>query len=66
MNVVFTLAQLILMRETLLSHPSPCSLFRSLPPLDSQLIIPLSVHLVRQFPADLYDKMVAHPMGGLK
>jgi len=66
MNVVFTLAQLILMRDTLLTHSSPCSLFRSLPPLDSQLIISLSVHLVRQFPPDLYDKMVAHPMGGLK
>jgi len=63
MNVVFTLAQLLLMRETLLAHRSPCSLFRSLPPLDSQLIISLSVQLVRQFPPDLYDKFVAHPMG---
>jgi len=62
MNVVFTLAQLILMRETLLSHPRPCTLFRALPPLDSTLIIPLSVQLVRQFPPDLYDKFVAHPM----
>jgi len=63
MNVVFTLAQLVLMRDTLLSHPSPCSLFRSLPPLDSQLIISLSVQLVRQFPPELYDKLVAHPLG---
>jgi len=66
MNVVFTLAQLILMRDMLLTHPRPCTLFRCLPPLDSHLIIPLSVQLVRQFPSDLYDKMVAHPMGGLK
>jgi cell cycle arrest protein BUB2 len=63
MNVVLTLSQLVLMRDTLLAHPSPCSLFRSLPPLDSQLIISLSVQLVRQFPPDLYDKLVAHPMG---
>jgi cell cycle arrest protein BUB2 len=63
MNIVLTLAQLVLMRDTLLAHSSPCSLFRSLPPLDSQLIISLSVQLVRQFPPDLYDKIVAHPMG---
>jgi len=62
MNVVFTLAQLVLMRDTLLSHPSPCSLFRSLPNLDAQQIISLSLHLVCQLPADLYDKLVAHPI----
>lgn len=34
MNVICTVAQLVLMRDTLLAHPSPCSLFRSLPDLE--------------------------------
>jgi len=61
MNVVCTVAQLVLMREKFMSHSSPCSLFRSLPPLDAQMVLSLSITIVRQLPSELYDLFVAHP-----
>ncbi|EFA83505.1 RabGAP/TBC domain-containing protein [Heterostelium album PN500] len=65
LNVICTIAQLLLMRDTLLAHPSPCSLFRSLPELDSETIINLSIHIVRQLPDDLYDLLVDHPIADI-
>jgi cell cycle arrest protein BUB2 len=62
MNIICTVAQLVLMRETLLAHPSPSSQLRSLPPLHAQTIISLAVQLVRQLPSDLYDMLAQHPM----
>lgn len=61
MNIVCTVAQLVLMRETLLAHPSPSSQLRNLPPLHAQSIITLAVQLVRQLPSDLYDMLALHP-----
>jgi len=60
MNVVCTVAQLILMRNILLKHPSPCSLLRVLPQLDAAAIISISVRLVQQLPAPLYEMLVQH------
>jgi len=61
MNIVCTVAQLVLMRDTLLAHPSPSSQLRSLPPLHAQSIITFAVQLVRQLPSDLYDMLTQHP-----
>eukprot|EP01111_Echinosteliopsis_oligospora_P013858 TRINITY_DN5083_c0_g1_i2.p1 TRINITY_DN5083_c0_g1~~TRINITY_DN5083_c0_g1_i2.p1 ORF type:complete len:328 (-),score=60.55 TRINITY_DN5083_c0_g1_i2:132-1115(-) len=61
LNVVSTVAQLVLMRDTLLNHTSPCSVLRSLPPLQAQHIITLTVQLVNQLPGDLYNMLAAHP-----
>jgi len=61
MNIVCTAAQLVLMRDTLLAHPSPCSQLRSLPELHAESIITLAVQLVRQLPNDLYDLLAQHP-----
>eukprot|EP01132_Coremiostelium_polycephalum_P002374 gene2374-2936_t len=62
LNVICTVSQIVLMRDTLLSHPSPCSLFRSLPDIDAETILNLSIHIVRQLPQDLYDLLVDHPV----
>jgi len=61
MNIVCTVAQLVLKREMLLAHPSPCAQLRSLAPLHAQSIITLAVQLVRQLPSDLYDMLAQHP-----
>jgi len=60
MNVICTVAQLILMRDILLRHPSPCSLLRVLPQLDAAAIISISVRLVQQLPTPLYEVLVQH------
>eukprot|EP01133_Synstelium_polycarpum_P000440 gene440-525_t len=65
LNVICTISHLLLMRDTLLAHPSPCSRFRTLPDLDSEKIINLSIHIVRQLPDRLYDALVVHPYSEL-
>lgn len=36
-------------------------ILRTFPPLDAQAVIGMTVRLVRQIPADLYDELVKHP-----
>ncbi|EGG24216.1 RabGAP/TBC domain-containing protein [Cavenderia fasciculata] len=62
LNVISTISRLLLMRDTLLAHPSPCSLFRSLPDLDAETIINLSLSIIRQLPDELYELLVDHPV----
>ncbi|KAF2069572.1 hypothetical protein CYY_009113 [Polysphondylium violaceum] len=62
LNVICTISQLLLMRDTLLAHPSPCSLFRSFPELDAPTILNLSIHIIRQLPDDIYEMLVNHPV----
>jgi cell cycle arrest protein BUB2 len=61
MNIVCTVAQLVLMRDVLLSSHAPCAKLRTLPSLHAQSIITLAVQLVRQLPNDLYDMLALHP-----
>ncbi|EAL72986.1 RabGAP/TBC domain-containing protein [Dictyostelium discoideum AX4] len=62
LNVICTISQILLMRDVLLVHQSPCLLFRSFPELDAPTIINLSIHIIRQLPDDIYDLLVDHPM----
>ncbi|EGC30690.1 RabGAP/TBC domain-containing protein [Dictyostelium purpureum] len=62
LNVICTISQILLMRDVLLVHESPCSLFRSFPELDASTILNLSIHIIRQLPDDIYDLLVDHPM----
>lgn len=61
MNIICSVAQLVLMRTTLLAHRSPSSQLRTLPPIHAQSIISMAVQLVRQLPNDLYDMLTQHP-----
>lgn len=61
MNVVCTVAQLVLMRDELLAHSSPGSLLRNLPPIHAESIITMAIQLVRQLPAKIYDLLTVHP-----
>jgi len=60
MNVVCTAAQLILMRDNLLAHSSPCLLLRVLPNLDAEALISLAVTLAKALPPLLYELLVQH------
>jgi len=60
MNVVCTAARLLLMRDTLLSHASPCSLLRTLPKIHAESIISLAVTLSKSLPQYLYELLIQH------
>ncbi|TIC12782.1 TBC-domain-containing protein [Wallemia mellicola] len=53
MNVLCVIAQVLLMRDDLLSSSSPMKLLRMFPPLDAQPIISIAVTLVRDIPEDV-------------
>ena len=61
LNVVSVAAQIVLIRDELLAKEKPNELLRTLPSLDSNLIISVAVHLVRQLPDTLYQQLVTHP-----
>jgi len=66
LNVVCAVAQIVCIREELLVAEKPNKLLRTLPPLDSNLIISVAVQLVRQLPEDLYQQLVVHPVQSKK
>lgn len=61
LNILCVIAQLLLIRDKILSHPSPMRLLRTFPPLQASAVIALSVSLVRQLPEHLYDLVARHP-----
>ncbi|TFK25534.1 bub2 protein [Coprinopsis marcescibilis] len=61
LNVLCVIAQLLLMRDEVMSSPSPMRLLRTFPPLEAVPVIGIAVTLVRDLPADLYDELVRHP-----
>ncbi|KAL8694869.1 MAG: hypothetical protein Q9218_000533 [Villophora microphyllina] len=60
LNILCICAQLIIMRETLLTSPSPTKLLRSFPPLQAKPIIDLTVSNLRKIPANIYEELVHH------
>ncbi|KAL6230437.1 hypothetical protein BDW75DRAFT_72583 [Aspergillus navahoensis] len=60
LNILCIVAQLILMRDTLLKSPSPNKILRSFPPLDAKETIALTVLIVRKIPEPLYAELIDH------
>ncbi|KAL1970482.1 hypothetical protein VTN77DRAFT_4126 [Rasamsonia byssochlamydoides] len=60
LNILCIVAQLNRMRDTILQSESPNKVLRSLPPLDAEKIISLTVSFVRKIPDDLYAELVDH------
>jgi cell cycle arrest protein BUB2 len=66
MNVVFTAAHIILLRDRLLAggHAELQAMLciqRDLPMLDADLLVTLSLHIVRKLPDDMYQQLEKHP-----
>lgn len=60
LNILCVVAQLLLMREDLLTAQSPMKLLRQFPPLNSKTIISCAVSLVRRIPVELFNQLVDH------
>ncbi|KAL8657218.1 MAG: hypothetical protein Q9226_002135 [Calogaya cf. arnoldii] len=60
LNILCICAQLVIMRETLLTSPSPTKVLRSFPPLQAKLIVEITVSNLRKIPADIYEELVHH------
>ncbi|KAI9307406.1 rab-GTPase-TBC domain-containing protein [Cunninghamella echinulata] len=60
LNLLFIIAQLALIRNDLITNPSPIKLLRKLPMLQPEKIIKITLSSIKILPADLYDKMVRH------
>ncbi|KAI4163868.1 MAG: hypothetical protein LQ342_002641 [Letrouitia transgressa] len=60
LNILCICAQLVIMRETLLTSPSPTKVLRSLPPLQAKLVIEITVSNLRKIPPDIYEELVHH------
>ncbi|KAG7449786.1 TBC-domain-containing protein [Guyanagaster necrorhizus] len=61
LNVLCVIAQLLLIRDEVMSSPSPMRLLRTFPPLEAVPVIGIAVTLVRDLPPELYDELVKHP-----
>jgi cell cycle arrest protein BUB2 len=61
LNIVCVASQIVCIREELLKEEKPNRLLRTMPPLEANLSISLTVQLVRQLPEELYEKLVVHP-----
>lgn len=58
--VLCTIAQYILIRDSIMASPNPMKVLRNLPDLQAQPVIALSVRLVKQLPDELHSRLVRH------
>ncbi|KAK9325772.1 rab-GTPase-TBC domain-containing protein [Lipomyces orientalis] len=60
MNILAVVAQLLLIRDSILASQSPMTLLRTFPPLQAKKVITLAVSFVSKLPEELYDLLVRH------
>lgn len=60
LNLLCIVAQLVLIRDQILSSPSPNQILRSLPPLQAANIKAIAISFVRKIPDELYEQIVSH------
>ncbi|RQM06973.1 hypothetical protein DH86_00000110, partial [Scytalidium sp. 3C] len=60
LNILCIVAQLVMLRETILSSPSPTKVLRSFPPLQAETIKQVTLTLIKMIPDDIYAEIVAH------
>ncbi|KZP00893.1 rab domain-containing cell division control protein [Calocera viscosa TUFC12733] len=61
LNILCVIAQVLLIRDEVMSSPSPMRLLRTFPPLQAKKVIGIAVTLVRDVPERLYEELVRHP-----
>lgn len=60
MNILFIVAQLVVIRTRILKSASPMNLLRNFPEFDAEEIIRLGVGFVAKLPSHMYDLLVQH------
>ncbi|SCU83090.1 LAME_0C03928g1_1 [Lachancea meyersii CBS 8951] len=60
MNILFIVAQLVVIRARILKSNSPMNLLRVFPEFDAEEIIRLGVGFVAKLPSSIYDLLVQH------
>ncbi|GAB7341318.1 hypothetical protein MBLNU457_7587t1 [Dothideomycetes sp. NU457] len=60
MNLICIVAQLVLIRDQILSSPSPNQILRSFPSLQAANIKAYAINFVRKIPDDLYAEIIDH------
>ena len=61
MNILCILGQLVSMRNSLLSAPSPMKLLQKWPDLQARVLIRMATRFAAELPLDIYDLLVRHP-----
>ncbi|KFZ07939.1 hypothetical protein V502_09647 [Pseudogymnoascus sp. VKM F-4520 (FW-2644)] len=62
LNILCIVAQLVMLRNSILSSPSPTKILRSFPPLQAETIKELTLTLIKKIPDDVYAEIVAHAL----
>jgi cell cycle arrest protein BUB2 len=60
LNILCIVAQVVLMKDSLLESPSPGKLLRSFPNLKAEEVIRTTLVIVRDLPEDIYAEVVRH------
>ncbi|KAG5994546.1 hypothetical protein E4U52_001027 [Claviceps spartinae] len=62
LNILCIVAQLTIMRSSILQSPSPNKVLRSFPPLNADLIKTVTIGIIKKIPDDVYADIVTHAM----
>ncbi|KAL6947193.1 hypothetical protein ACO0QE_002070 [Hanseniaspora vineae] len=60
MNILFIVAQLVLMRSELLKSPTPMNLLKNFPQFNADEVIRLGVGFIAKLPHNVYQSLVEH------
>ncbi|EMR11732.1 hypothetical protein PNEG_00166 [Pneumocystis murina B123] len=60
LNILCVVAQLLVIRDDILHHPSPIKLLRKFPHLPAKIVIGIAVSLIKKIPAELYELLIRH------
>ncbi|RKF54412.1 Cell division control protein 16 [Erysiphe neolycopersici] len=60
LNILCIVAQLIIIRHSILTSPSPTKILRSIPPLQAELVKEITLSIIRKIPDNIYAEIVAH------
>ncbi|KAF7870097.1 uncharacterized protein EAF02_009287 [Botrytis sinoallii] len=60
LNILCIVAQLVILRHSIMSSPSPTKILRSFPPLQADTIKEVTLTIIKKIPDDVYAEIVAH------
>ncbi|KAA8570425.1 hypothetical protein EYC84_002711 [Monilinia fructicola] len=60
LNILCIVAQLVILRNSILTSPSPTKILRSFPPLQADTIKEVTLTIIKKIPDDVYAEIVFH------